>query len=106
MLRPCSVPTCPGVALRRGRCVLHARVYEQARGTHSQRGYPYAWGKIRAAFLAMNPSCVVCGAHATEADHLTPKAQGGTDHPENLRAVCRSCHSRRTAADVWPRKPR
>jgi hypothetical protein len=31
----------------------------------------------------------VCGAPATEVDHIRPVSVGGTDDPANLRAVCR-----------------
>jgi hypothetical protein len=31
----------------------------------------------------------VCGAPATEIDHIRPVSIGGTDDPANLRAVCR-----------------
>jgi Zierdtviridae HNH endonuclease len=33
--------------------------------------------------------CVVCGAPATEVDHIEAVSVGGTDDPANLRAVCR-----------------
>jgi 5-methylcytosine-specific restriction endonuclease McrA len=31
----------------------------------------------------------VCGAPATEVDHIRPVNAGGSDAPTNLRAVCR-----------------
>jgi 5-methylcytosine-specific restriction endonuclease McrA len=37
----------------------------------------------------------LCGAYATHVDHVLPRAQGGSDHPANLRAACASCNLRR-----------
>jgi 5-methylcytosine-specific restriction protein A len=57
-------------------------------------------------FLARHPVCVdpfrVHGQHgevaaASEVDHITPIDQGGTDDDENLEALCKPCHSRKTA---------
>lgn len=31
-------------------------------------------------------------ARAWEVDHIIPVANGGTDHPANLRLLCRACH--------------
>lgn len=40
-----------------------------------------------------------CGTRLTEAileiDHIVPRARGGTDHPSNLRALCRPCNRRK-----------
>ena len=92
------------------------------KGTSSERGYGYAWQKLRLRILARDSylcQCDVCKRsgyvkEATEVDHIVPKAQGGTDDPSNLRAVHRSCHLRisleqkgyavpRTiGADGWP----
>lgn len=39
--------------------------------------------------------CDHCGSrYALEVDHIVPKAVGGSDHPENLRLLCRSCNQR------------
>jgi 5-methylcytosine-specific restriction protein A len=62
-----------------------------------RRGYGAAWEKIRADVLKRTPICP-CGALATDVDHRIPRARGGTDHPSNLAALCRSCHARKTAA--------
>ncbi len=34
-----------------------------------------------------------CTGVATTADHIRPKAQGGSDSLDNLRAACRHCNS-------------
>lgn len=37
---------------------------------------------------------------AHEVDHIIPKAEGGTDSPNNLRAINRDCHRRKTQAEA------
>lgn len=40
-------------------------------------------------------SCTNCGStFALEKDHRRPKALGGSDRPENMRLLCRSCNQR------------
>jgi 5-methylcytosine-specific restriction protein A len=46
--------------------------------------------------LRAQPACVVCGAPATDVDHITPKRLGGRDDMANLQALCHSCHTRKT----------
>jgi 5-methylcytosine-specific restriction protein A len=41
--------------------------------------------------------CQLCGAPANTVDHIVRVVDGGTDDPSNLRALCRSCNSSRTA---------
>jgi 5-methylcytosine-specific restriction endonuclease McrA len=56
--------------------------------------------------------CCYCGATAETSgahlhlDHLTPKAHGGLDIPENLVLACRSCNSARKdmALPAWCKK--
>ena len=63
------------------------------------RGYGGRWPAIRAKVLALQPECQVCGATATQVDHIWPKVAGGTDDSWNLRALCGPCHWRKTAQD-------
>ena len=32
-------------------------------------------------------------------DHIIPLSSGGDDHPDNLQALCQSCHAEKTARD-------
>lgn len=32
-------------------------------------------------------------------DHVVPKSAGGSDLMDNLRTLCRSCHSRKTVRE-------
>ena len=34
----------------------------------------------------------LCEDVATQVDHVVPKSKGGTDHPDNLRAACKTCN--------------
>ena len=68
-------------------------------------------------FLMRHPVCEdPFGVHAargelvpaTEVDHIVPKARGGPDAWDNLQALCKSCHSRKTAVEDgrWGNKHR
>lgn len=65
---------------------------------YSSRGA--AWNKLRLACLERDGwTCQECGkdlegADAT-ADHIIPKAAGGEDRLDNLRALCRLCNGKR-----------
>lgn len=99
-LSPCMQSGCPRPAVARGRCAEHAAQVtariEQGRGNSTERGYGYGWQQRRAAFLKANPWCVVCGEKATDADHIVPKAMGGTDDDSNLQPMCHKHHSAKT----------
>jgi 5-methylcytosine-specific restriction protein A len=102
-------------------------------GTKSrhERGYDYAWVKLRKQILERDEGqCQPCKragltvlAHAV--DHIVSKARATqlrwprarTDHPSNLEAICDRCHlvkteaeqgkktrppKRGVAADGWP----
>ncbi len=111
-LRPCSSPGCPEL-VRSGRyCQQHKKVhqrrYDKQRGTSAQRGYGANWRKLRKMVLARDPICEdPFGLHekynevvsANEVDHIIPLKNGGTNEMGNLQALCRSCHSRKTAVE-------
>ena len=42
--------------------------------------------------------CQSCGlrGQVLECDHVIPLDQGGTDHPDNLQALCVACHAAKT----------
>lgn len=74
-------------------------------GSRHERGYGHAWDKLRLTILARDhhlcQPCLTEGrlTPARTVDHITPKAQGGTDEPENLRAICDACHADKTTAE-------
>lgn len=71
-------------------------------GSSSALGYGRLWQRIRLAVLALNPLCLFCmdkgmRTVATEVDHIDGDARNNSN--ANLRPLCCSCHSRRTATD-------
>ena len=97
--RPCAHPGCPALAQPgQSYCAQHLsehrRQQDTERGSSTQRGYGRRWRKISARFLANNPICERCHrAKATVAHHIIRKAQGGSDDPINLQALCGLCHA-------------
>jgi hypothetical protein len=66
---------------------------------------PPNWKTLRATILRRDKGrCqaegdadgIICGATATDVDHVIPASQGGTDDPSNLRALCAWHHRRKT----------
>lgn len=83
------------------------------RASRHERGYGTAWDKLRLVILRRDAYlCQPCLAQgrptpATEVDHVTPKAKGGTDDEDNLQAICSECHrekSTREAAEAQGRR--
>lgn len=100
------MPGCAVLVDGGGRCGVHARVADAARGSASARGYGWRHEQLfrrpvlaRAGFL-----CQVCGWRvASVADHypmgrdeLVLKGLNPND-PQYGRALCASCHGRETA---------
>ena len=105
ILSPCSEPRCPDAGTERGRCPRHAEAHRRLLDTplrRSERAF-YAtpeWRALRYAVLLHDPICKLCGrARSTQADHKTPRSQGGADTMANLQGACHSCHSAKTAAE-------
>lgn len=79
----------------------HQRPACRERPTTAERGYDAAWKRARAYKLARTPLCedhadrgeVVA---ATEVDHVRSLDSGGTHDLDNLRSLCKSCHSKKT----------
>lgn len=98
-LKPCRHPGCAALATS-GYCPAHPRrVMRDRRPSAAARGYNGEWQTIRAIVLAEEPCCRKCGEPSSMVDHITPLRQGGTHARENLQALCRSCHGKKTARD-------
>lgn len=104
------MPRTPDTHLQRLRRSPARQAMEQARRASQDRQrrdsrafyWSTDWRKFRAAFLAAHPVCIICSrAVATEVDHI----QTVRDRPDlafdeaNCRALCKPCHSSRTARD-------
>lgn len=84
----------------------------EGRGSSAERGYGYAWRKLREQILARDAGlCVPCRSIglvslAGAVDHIVNKKRGGSDHPANLQAICSTCHDQKTSAEsrgeFWP----
>jgi 5-methylcytosine-specific restriction protein A len=101
---PCAQPGCPELAIRAGRCAAHQsqapqRQYDAQRASPSKRGYGREWQKIRASHLVRFPFCCVCGAPATDVDHIIALVDGGTHDYGNLQSLCHAHHSAKTARE-------
>ncbi|MBU6955752.1 HNH endonuclease [Hahella sp. HN01] len=114
-LRPCKDKGCPNTTRHKSRyCESHADkreatrwgVWQQQKGSDTQRGYGWQWRKLRVRILRRdNYLCQVClkqgrTSAATEVDHIQPKAGGGDDQEMNLQAICNGCHRSKTGNSV------
>lgn len=73
----------------------------ETRESASKRGYGRAWQKLRTFKLNRQPMCEAngCWRHASEVDHIVPRARGGIDSYENLQSLCKTHHSQKTARE-------
>jgi len=71
------------------RCPTH----KPKRGPSSIESSDPTYRRNRPKVLARDGHrCRYCGAHATEVDHITPVAHGGTSNLDNLAAACQPCN--------------
>lgn len=105
-LSVCVEPGCPGFAAARGRCEQHAsqRAAEAKARTKGVKYYnTKRWKSLRRFVLRRDRyTCQECRRFGNEVDHIVPIVQGGEIWSEdNLQVLCKSCHSRKTAKEVW-----
>lgn len=109
--RICTQPGCNALADRTGRCSAHPKqawADVTRRGSRQERGYGAAWDRVRLQvlqrdnYLCQCKDCSEAGLllTASEVDHRIPKMDGGTDDPENLQAINRDCHKRKTQVEA------
>lgn len=73
---------------------------DQTAGRYQTKG----WKQARLERLMIdNWQCQQCrrvvSGRQAHVDHIVPKAAGGSDFMENLRTLCRNCHSRKTVME-------
>jgi 5-methylcytosine-specific restriction endonuclease McrA len=83
---------CGRIAYQGNRCPLHPKPPKRT-GTYTRNA-----AKVRAAAT----TCYLCGLPFTPddpavADHVQPRAYGGSDNITNLQAAHRSCNGRKGA---------
>lgn len=80
---------------------MHDDKPKDTRRSPSKRGYDSRWRKVRLMVLRANPICQHCNEYAaTEVDHIVPLSKGGSRLAmDNLQALCKSCHSKKTRAE-------
>jgi hypothetical protein len=44
--------------------------------------------------------CRLCGAEATDIDHIGAGPDGDINHPDNLQLLCKSCHNEKTRTSL------
>ena len=100
-MRTCAKPGC--AALTPGTyCDMH-KPKDDGRKIREYRDW-YKSARFRSArsdFMAEHPFCQICGARATDLDHIKPH-KGDPDlfwEVDNWQALCASCHSRKTARE-------
>jgi len=89
------------------RCPPHQAAATKRRNTDppgrpsaAQRGYGAEWRRVSNEVIAASKVCHWCGCEPTTdnpmtADHLVPRALGGTNARSNLVGACRRCNSAR-----------
>ena len=112
--KPCRYPGCARLTENRY-CEIHTKqtnaTYERyERPYNASERYGKKWRAIRNRYISMHPLCEDCLefgltpiGKSEEVHHILPLSKGGTNDYRNLRALCKSCHSKHTAeeGDRW-----
>ena len=118
VLKYCSEPLCTA-KVTHGRCALHSKQVQQARGSSTERGYNYRWQVRAARFLTHYPLCgmrpdeqapVMSECHeqqrftpAHQVDHVVPHRGNQAlfwDELGNWQALCASCGAKKSKAGL------
>ena len=98
----CLTPGCPEMS-DGGRCKSCRARQDRSRQRTSRYYNTIDWKKKRRRILARDPICVecivqvpCCPERSTEVDHITPRAEGGSDDDTNLQGLCHAHHSAKT----------
>ena len=81
------------------KCYRHSAI-RRARKQNAEGGHTKA--DILRILAAQKCKCIVCRTNIEKCytvDHIVPLSRGGSDNPENLQMVCKSCNSKKGAKD-------
>ncbi len=93
----CLTPGCPELTTS-GHCTTHQPRYPRSNLYNTRR-----WRTLRHSVLLEQPICTIegCDRIATDVDHITALRNNGDPWSRtNLTALCKPCHSRKTAHEV------
>lgn len=114
-LRPCRKPGCREL-VSSGYCDKHrpkrsSDRSEEAKSWHWFYGTPEWKDDLRPTQLLNEPFCAECAklgyrVRATDVDHIEDHKGDWEKFIDrtNLRSLCHSCHSRKTAKDLWQKR--
>lgn len=87
--------SCLNLTSKGPRCPDCTKVWNQHLGTARQRGYTSEYETNREFVLSVSKICWRCGEPGADtADHVIPRARGGSNKIENLRPAHESCNKR------------
>lgn len=97
------MPSRPPSLKQRSRSPRKPSNWSKRKSRH-ERGYGRAHELMREQVLREEPLCRPCTAAgrvaaAVIADHIVPKAEGGSDERGNYQGICKPCHTAKTARE-------
>lgn len=106
-LKTCAEPDCPKLVMA-ARCPTHTREVDRSYKDPAKRRV-YAgrrWQGMRRTVLKEQPWCQNCGINmTTDIHHVVALEDGGKPFDRaNVTGLCKACHSRITAQEIWGRK--
>lgn len=99
-MKTCLTPGCPGLAPKgKSRCPSCQDRFGYKKPEYHKMYNNARWDTLRARVLHDEPFCVECKHLATVVDHIVPHRgdQKLFYDRNNLQALCKTCHDRKTA---------